>query len=176
MAKSVRGGAEMTMREMPRQHYSSKDAAVFALRFVLGIVLLLSALAKLRLPYDFLAAVYDYRLFGPGPALVIAASMPWIELVLALCFLGRVCLLGAFFTTILLGVAFSIVIGSALYRQLNIACGCFFCNDEIGPLTLVRSLLVLGGAVLGLILESGVLFPYKQPSPAIEADLRDDVK
>ena len=51
-----------------------------------------------------------------------------------------------------LGAVFVALVGSAVYRQMNIKCGCFLSNDSISAATVVRSTLVLFAAFIGLVL------------------------
>ena len=115
-------------------------------------MLLFSGLAKLRAPYEFLASVYGYELTGPLLSLVIATVLPWLEVLVAVCLWGKFLYRGALATAIGLGGLFCTVVGIALYRQLDISCGCFIAEDKIGYATLLRSLSLLAAASVGLAL------------------------
>ncbi len=101
------------------------QAVVLLMRLALGATFLLSSLPKLRQPYDFLSNVYAYELLGPELGLVVAMVLPWLELCLAICLLGGILDGAALLASILLAGLFTAVQASALYRGLDISCGCF---------------------------------------------------
>jgi hypothetical protein len=124
------------------------------IRIMLASVLLFSGLAKLRAPYEFLASVYGYELTGPLWSLVIATVLPWLEVMTAICLWSKLLYRGALAMAAVLSAVFSAVVGMALYRQLDISCGCFIAQDKIGYSTFLRSAFLLASATTGLILES----------------------
>ena len=50
----------------------------FIIRLVLGVMFLMSALPKIRQPYDFLGDVYGYEIVGPKLGMLIAMKLPVI--------------------------------------------------------------------------------------------------
>ena len=104
-----------------------------------------SALPKIRQPYDFLASVYSYQLVGPTPGLIIATVLPWLELGIGICLIGGMLLTGSLFISVCLASIFVSAIGSALYRGLDISCGCFATSapDMISFLTLTRAICIM---------------------------------
>jgi hypothetical protein len=120
------------------------------IRIPLASVLLLSGLAKLRAPYELLTSIYGYQLTGPLLSLVIAAVLPWLELFVALCLWTKVFYRGALFTSSIMIAMFSMALALALYRQLDISCGCFMAADKISYLSLLRSLAMFIASVVGL--------------------------
>jgi len=122
------------------------------IRVLLGSVLLFSGLAKLHAPYEFLASVYGYELTGPLLSLVIATVLPWLEVLVAICLWARILYRGALMVAALLTTLFSLVVGVALYRQLDISCGCFMAADKISYFTLLRSISLLAASIVGLVL------------------------
>ncbi|MGA2584731.1 MAG: MauE/DoxX family redox-associated membrane protein [Tepidisphaeraceae bacterium] len=129
------------------------------LRVTLGAMFVWSALMKIERPMDFLDSVYQYQLFGAKADLLLAICIPWAELVAAICLLGGIFLNGAFVLTTLLGAGFVFAVGSALERGLNISCGCFASpsDSQIGYGTLLRSISVLAGGLIGLLLVRRVI-------------------
>ena len=124
----------------------------FFIRFGLGALLLWSGLVKARQPYEFLAAVYAYQLVGPTPGLLLAALIPWLEIVVGCCLVGGVLVEGALLATVALTSSFTLAIASAWHRGLGISCGCFGTGHaSIDGLTVLRSLGLLLISVLGLV-------------------------
>lgn len=112
-------------------------------RIGLGCTFLYSSLPKIRQPYDFLSSVYKYEMVGPKLGLLIAMVLPWAELMVGVCLLGGIFVGGALLVSIALGAMFTFVIGSAMYRGLNISCGCFSSTGSIGYATLIRACAVM---------------------------------
>ena len=93
--------------------------------------------------------------------------LPWVELFTGVCLVGGVFVGGALLASMGMGVLFMFVLGSALYRHLDISCGCFSNPGagKISYLTLIRAIvitLVSAAAYAGTIL----LAP-KQSQPAV---------
>ena len=106
---------------------------------------LYSSLPKIRQPYDFLSNVYNFELVGPKLGLLTAMTLPWVELLVGICLIGGIFVSGALLVSIAMGAMFSFVIASALYRGLNISCGCFSASsvEQIGDTTLIRALVIM---------------------------------
>ena len=106
---------------------------------------LYSSLPKIRQPYDFLSNVYNFELVGPKLGMLTAMVLPWVELLVGICLIGGIFVSGALLVSIGMGAMFSFVIGSALYRGLNISCGCFSASsaEQIGYITLIRACVIM---------------------------------
>jgi hypothetical protein len=91
----------------------------------IGIVWIQSAAAHASNPYFFLGSIYKYKLIGPGLGPLVAAGLPALQLVLAICLLARVFVGGALLGSALLLSAFAAIQLSAFARGLTIDCGCF---------------------------------------------------
>jgi uncharacterized membrane protein YphA (DoxX/SURF4 family) len=117
-------------------------------RLALGGILLLAGIVKLRQPYRFLGTVYEYQLVGGGAGQVVAALLPWLEVVTAVCLLTGICVRGALLTSLVMLLVFSGVLARSLLHSDSIACGCFGSDDPISLWTLSRAgLLALLAAV-----------------------------
>jgi uncharacterized membrane protein YphA (DoxX/SURF4 family) len=129
-------------------------------RIGLGCLFLCSALPKIRQPYDFLHDVYNYEIVGPRLGLLIAMSLPWMELLAAVCLLSGIFISGALLVCVGMAAMFSFVVTWALYQGLDISCGCFGSGTEkITYLTLIRALIVL---LLSTAAYVGVFFSSPQ--------------
>jgi len=136
---------------MTAARISPRDAGAWLLRLGLGGLLAVAGLLKLRDPSGFAAEIANYQLL-PALAAYPAAILPATELVLGLSLMAapapwrRAATVGV----AILFVLFTIAVGSAYARGINIACGCFGGGGAaIGPLTLLRNLaLLLGIAAL----------------------------
>ncbi len=147
----------------------------FFVRVGLGCMFLASALLKIRQPYDFLSTVYSYELVGPKLGTVVAMVMPWLEMLVGICLLGGVFVSGALLTCAGMGAMFTFVLASALYRGLDISCGCFTSSvgGRISYITLIRAIVILvvsGAAYLGV-----VFLPSRPQEPAKRGISEDTV-
>jgi uncharacterized membrane protein YphA (DoxX/SURF4 family) len=114
-------------------------------RLGLGCLFLYSSLPKIRQPYDFLSSVYNYELVGPKIGVLVAMVLPCLELLVGICLVAGIFIGGALLVSVAMGAMFTFVIASALYRGLNISCGCFSTSsaEQIGYTTLVRACVIL---------------------------------
>ncbi len=132
---------------------------LLVVRLGLGCLFLWSSLPKIRQPYNFLSSVYDYQLVGPKLGMLTAMTLPWLELLVSLCLLGGIFVSGALLASIVMAGMFTFVLGWALYRGLEISCGCFGAGMEvISYSVLIRALVILLlslSAYIGVILLKG---------------------
>jgi len=114
-------------------------------RVGLGCLFLWSSLPKIRQPYDFLSNVYNYELVGPKLGMLMAMTLPWLELLVGICLVGGIFVSGALLASVGMAAMFTFVLASALYRGLEISCGCFSASDTgiISYSTLIRACLIL---------------------------------
>jgi putative oxidoreductase len=125
-------------------------------RLGLGCLFLWSSLPKIRQPYDFLSSVYNYELAGPKLGMLTAMTLPWLELLVGICLVGGIFVTGALLASIGMAAMFTFVLASALYRGLDISCGCFGDSAEvISYSTLIRACLILlfsTAAYIGMVI------------------------
>ena len=135
------------------------DGLALVARLALGCIFIAGSIAKLRQPYDFLGSVYNYELVGPGLGVAVAMVLPWLELFVGICLVGGIFVTGAFLASIVMCAMFSIALVSALWRGLEISCGCLDPTDPtvISYVTAVRAIL--------LLLVSAVSYVYAAPKP-----------
>jgi len=132
---------------------------MLVVRLGLGCLFLWSSLPKIRRPYDFLSSVYDYQLVGPKLGMLTAITLPCLELLVGLCLLGGIFVSGALLASIIMAGTFTFVLSWALFRGLEIGCGCFGAGTEvISCSVLIRALVILLisiTAYLGVVLLKG---------------------
>jgi putative oxidoreductase len=116
------------------------SAFVLIVRLSLGCLFLWSSVPKIRQPYDFLSSVYNYELAGPKLGMLVAITLPCVELLVGGIFVG-----GALLVSIAMAAMFTFALAFALYHGLEISCGCFGAS-EAGPIdysTLIRACVIL---------------------------------
>ncbi len=127
-----------------RRLYNWLNTLSVVMRLGLGCLFLWSSLSKIQLPHDFLGHVYAYRLVGPVSGMLVGMVLPWLELLVGACLLGGVFVGGALLASLGMGMLFTFVLGSALWRHLDISCGCFSSSaaGQISYMTLIRAVAI----------------------------------
>jgi uncharacterized membrane protein YphA (DoxX/SURF4 family) len=117
---------------------------VLVVRLGLGFMFIMSSLPKIQQPYSFLGSIYGFELVGPKMGMLVAMVLPWVELLTGVCLVGGVFVGGALLASTGMGVLFTFVLASALYRHLEISCGCFSNAGagKISYLTLIRAIVI----------------------------------
>jgi len=133
---------------------------VLVCRVVIGLVLIASGVAKVNHSHGFLLAVYRFRLVDADSSLLVAAVLPWLEVLAGAALLVGYCTGGAFVLASAMLLSFCFVLASALWRDLSISCGCFGSSAEpIGYSDLVRTsglFLVSALALIGCFMQKCV--------------------
>ena len=107
-------------------------------RLTLGGLFLYAGYIKLANPFLFEMAVDGYQLLPPTGVIVVARTLPWLEIVLGMLLLkGWQLPYMAGFTTLLLG-SFLVIMALTYARGIEANCGCFGFNEPISPQTLAR--------------------------------------
>jgi len=112
-----------------------------------AVMLLFSSYAHVDNGFHFLSTVYSYKLVGPWTGVVIAATVPALQLTLGMAMLFVPTLRRtAFGGSVMLFAGFVGAQAVTLTRGLDISCGCFGSSSgPIGPVS-------IGIAATGLIL------------------------
>ena len=116
-------------------------------RLLLGGLFLFAGYWKLADPFLFEMAVDSYQLLPPPAVIVVARTLPWLEIVLGL-LLWRGWKLPYFaaFTALLLGF-FLTLMAVSYSRGVEATCGCFGFGEKVSPQTLIRDTLLFAVAV-----------------------------
>jgi uncharacterized membrane protein YphA (DoxX/SURF4 family) len=108
---------------MTRVHFIWQLTAT-VLRIGVGGILLWAGLVKIRDPYDFLGAVYNYELVSPHVGLLIANILPWLELCTGASLILKVAPRGGALLAVGLFAVFTVAQALASSDGLTISCGC----------------------------------------------------
>ena len=79
----------------------------------------------------FAADIENYHLVSGQAAIAVAYLIPWVEVIAGLCFLLGILRRGAWLAMLGLVLAFTISVGSAWWRGLDISCGCLGGTEKI---------------------------------------------
>ncbi len=138
-----------------------------AVALALGLVLLRSAAAHAGNGHHFLSTVYSYQIAGAEAGRLAAASLPAVQMALAVCLVFGWFLRGAYLAAAVLFAGFAAAQSSALGRGLDISCGCFGAGDSlpVGPATLA----VAGGCLLASLAGLFLTRNPAQPNPGVQS-------
>ena len=106
------------------------DWIVLALRWFLAAVFIYAGVGKILNPAAFAEDIDNYRMLPYLLVTIMAAIMPWLEVLCGLLLIFGKWLKGATLLLIAMNFVFIIAIGSALARGLDISCGCFAVSDD----------------------------------------------
>ncbi len=127
-----------------------QQRVVWAIGAALGALLAYAGFVKLLAPGEFATEISNYR-FLPELAPYLAALIPGVEVAIGVALIAAPVTWrrSAALAALPLLLAFSIAVGQALVRDINIACGCFAKDSStISGLTLLRNLGLLAAAIL----------------------------
>jgi uncharacterized membrane protein YphA (DoxX/SURF4 family) len=126
---------------------------VVACQTAIALVFLLAALTKIGDAGTFARQIHYYRLVPFGLENLLAITLPWIELVMALAILLRIHPRAGSVAGAGLMALFLVVVGAAVARGLDIECGCFGTADaaHVGLAKLLENTGLLALAVVGCL-------------------------
>jgi uncharacterized membrane protein YphA (DoxX/SURF4 family) len=121
-----------------------------ALRIVLGGIFLYAGGLKIGDPAAFAGSVAAYKLLPTFGNYLVAATLPWVEVLCGLLLVIGVRIRPAATLILLMNLVFAVALSSAIIRGLDIDCGCF---RQGGPktspwLALLRDLALIAGTVV----------------------------
>lgn len=117
---------------MPDRRVSYREGLIVLMRLVLGGLFVYASLNKIVDPEAFAASITGYRIIGPGLSLIAATVVPWVELLCGFGLITGIWLRGSAALTTIMLVAFTAAVGSALWRGLDVACGCYTQDPSVG--------------------------------------------
>jgi putative oxidoreductase len=123
------------------------------LRIGLGALFVWAGVMKLRDPSAFIDEVGNYRLL-PALAPLLGTTLPTIEISagLALVLSRGTWRSAAALLVVAMMVVFTIAVGSAWLRGIDVRCGCFGTGGgPIGPLTVARDVGLLAASLIVLV-------------------------
>jgi uncharacterized membrane protein YphA (DoxX/SURF4 family) len=144
--------------------FLSHSVFVLFLRVALGLVFILASIDKIQNPDEFAKAIAYYRLLPYEFIHGIAIVLPWMEIVTgSLLLLGIWTRANALLASSML-LVFIFAIGQALWRYLDISCGCFTTApgaDKMTRWTLYWDIIWLSWGVLLLLFGRDVYSPLQ---------------
>lgn len=143
------------------------DYLILVIRIILGMVFVIASIDKVADPTAFAGSIGNYKLLAPAIALIIATLLPWVELLCGLGLVFGVSWRGSTFLTFVMLVVFTLAVGIAMARGLDISCGCFTQDPNVGKVGWWKI-----GENLLLLLSSALLFYSNGGRFSLENSLR----
>jgi len=119
------------------------------LRLGLGALFICASLGKIMDPAGFALSIDNYRMLPEFLVALMAAVLPWLELLCGLALVFNCWTPGASLLIFAMNAIFIIAIASAMARGLDISCGCFSTSgagSRAGLARLVEDLFFLAAA------------------------------
>ena len=98
---------------------------ILVLRVVLGIIFIYASIDKITDPLTFSNAIDNYHITPIAINNLAALLIPFIELAVGICLIFGIFIDGAIFIVIILLIWFIFIISQALFRGIDLHCGCF---------------------------------------------------
>ena len=103
---------------------------ILILRAVLGIMFIYASIDKIADPLTFSNAIDNYHITPIAINNLAALLIPFIELAVGICLIFGIFIDGAIFIVIILLIWFIFIISQALFRGIDLHCGCFDLSDK----------------------------------------------
>jgi uncharacterized membrane protein YphA (DoxX/SURF4 family) len=151
----------------------TNSVIILLVRVFLGGLFIVASLDKIANPDTFAASILNYKIVGSSFALIIATILPSLELLCGLnLILGIYPRTSALLITLML-FSFTLLVLSALFRGLDISCGCFTQDPTASKIGYHKILENMGFMLLGVYLlfvrNYGItilqFFPQQSTSP-----------
>ncbi len=133
-------------------------------RIILGFVFIFASYHKILDPASFSENIHNFHLTPTAVENIAGIVLPWLELILGVFLLFGVFLEGSTSLTIGLYIFFIIILSQAVFRGIDIHCGCFKTEADAGVADLKMGLIKRIGEDILLL---GMAFIYKMKNKII---------
>lgn len=114
------------------KRFLSNDHIAIGARVFIGMLFIVASADKISSPDPFATSIANYKILPGGMELSVATVLPWVELLSGLGILVGVFFRGSALIASALSAVFLIAVASALFRGLDISCGCFSQDPSVG--------------------------------------------
>lgn len=121
-------------------------------RLVLGTIFVFASIEKAADPASFAMLIENYKLLSPSASMFIASTLPWVELVCGIAVILGVAVRGSSLMIGLMTVGFTAAVVSGVLRGLDISCGCYTLDPEVGKIGWLKVAENTGIVVLSVFL------------------------
>ena len=136
-------------------NFSQRSVIAFLCRVILGIVLIYASIDKIIHPAEFAKAIGNYNVLPFGLENLLGIVLPVLELLVGTCLVLGIMIDGAAIIAGGMMVVFIIALSQALFRGIDINCGCFKVTVEngghqVGIRRIIEDFIYLGMALMVL--------------------------
>ena len=104
----------------------------FVFRMILGVVFIYASYDKILNPTGFSDNIHNFHLTPAAVENLAALIIPWLELIVGVFLIFGVFLEGATSITIGMLIFFIIILSQAVFRGIDVHCGCFKTEADAG--------------------------------------------
>lgn len=118
----------------PHEASPTRQIICWLTGLLIAYMLIISSMAHLGNPYQFLAAIRAYRLIPLLPQTIAetaAVFLPFLHVTLAVCLITRYAQRSAFCVGFLLFLFYTIAQTTTYVRGIKVGCGCFGPSEEL---------------------------------------------
>ena len=101
-------------------------------RIILGAVFIIASYHKILDPASFSNNIHNFHITPSAVENLAALSIPWLELILGVFLIFGVFLEGSISLTIGLYIFFIFILSQAVFRGIDVHCGCFKTEADVG--------------------------------------------
>ena len=137
-------------------NFSQRSVIALLCRVILGIVLIYASIDKIVHPAEFAKAIGNYNVLPFGLENLLGIVLPVLELLVGTSLVLGIMLDGAAIITAGMMVVFIIALSQALFRGIDINCGCFKVivenggGHQVGFRRIIEDFIYLGMALMVL--------------------------
>ena len=101
-------------------------------RIILGIIFIYASYDKILDPAGFSKNIHNFHVTPIAIENILALVIPWLELIIGIFLIFGLFLDGTINITIALLILFIIVLSQAVFRGIDVHCGCFKTEADVG--------------------------------------------
>ena len=134
---------------------SQRSVIALLCRIILGVILVYASIDKIVHPAEFAKAIGNYNVLPFGLENLLGIVLPVLELLVGICLVLGIMIDGSAIIAGGMMVVFIIAISQALFRGIDINCGCFKVTVEngghqVGIRRIIEDFIYLGMALMVL--------------------------
>ena len=136
-------------------NYAQRSGIALLCRIILGVILIYASIDKIVHPAEFAKAIGNYNVLPFGLENLLGIVLPILELLVGTCLVLGIMLDGSAVIAAGMMVVFIIALSQALFRGIDINCGCFKVTVENSGLQegirrIIEDFIYLGMALMVL--------------------------
>ena len=136
--------------------FTQRSVIALLCRVILGVILIYASIDKIVNPAEFAKAIGNYNVLPFGLENLLGIVLPVLELLVGTCLVLGIMIDGAAIIAAGMMVVFIIALSQALFRGIDINCGCFKVTVEnggghqVGIRRIIEDFIYLGMALMVL--------------------------